>query len=90
MSRQDENEIQFVILLKQDDTIIIHSRASLSHTRDKFWPILWAEIGKVIKMSDENFTILNQEKIRDPFSVVRLKTQNYRSLKFSFSVLTLS
>ena len=58
MSRQDENEIQFVILLKQDDTIIIHSRASLSHTRDKFWPILWAEIGKVIKMSDENFAIL--------------------------------
>ena len=65
MSRQDENEIQFVILLKQDDTIIIHSRASLSYTRDKFWPILWTEIGKVIKMSDENFAILNQEKIRD-------------------------
>ena len=28
-------------------------------------------------MSDENFAILNQKKIRDPFSVVRLKTQNY-------------
>ena len=76
MSRQDENEIQFVILLKEDDTIIIIIRDS-PYTRDKFWPILWAEIGKVIKMSDENFAILNQEKIRDPFSVVRLKTQNY-------------
>ena len=46
-------------------------------------------------MSDENFAILNQEKIRDPFSVVHLITQNFFShlscaVVFRFKQVTFS